>query len=550
MGWWIANSTLLLAADSPELDAFRKQIEAQLTEIKASYEGRIRQLESRITTLESDNTRLQRNAARPATAADAAELAQMKKRVADLEARAGRAAPAVEAAAERTQANAAAIEQIQRNIQASATESREIYREPSGFPFDPRLLYKLPQPFEYHGYFRAGFGLNGKEGEMEAFKAPGAGAKYRLGNEAETYGEFELTHNWLREDDPLKSPYVRSTVMVSYLTGQNDTYDSFNATQLGNDIALRQAFVEMGNVFRDVPEVRFWAGQRYYRRQDIHINDFYWLDMSGYGAGLQDVPLVAGAKLAFAWLGGSFDTYQTDQGKAAKHSFDLRVYDIPAPFGKLGVWLDYARSPGGEVRNVFDPTGDRFSLQTSHGWAAAIKHRTAPEAFLGGYNELSVQYGNGAAYNYAATIDVASPEIDDASRFRVTDHFTIEPAPWLSMQVAGVYQSTKYGGPNSREDWWSFGLRPIFHFNDVFSVALESGVDYVDSQPLGVSDYLWKITLSPQISRGRKFFSRPALRTYVTYAKWGSDFRGKVGGSAYRDALEGLSYGVQVESWW
>jgi hypothetical protein len=41
---------------------------------------------------------------------------------------------------------------------------------------------------------------------MEAFKAPGAGAKYRLGNEADTYGEIGLTHNWLRDDDPLNRP--------------------------------------------------------------------------------------------------------------------------------------------------------------------------------------------------------------------------------------------------------------------------------------------------------------------------------------------------------
>jgi maltoporin len=93
-------------------------------------------------------------------------------------------------------------------------------------------------------------------------------------------------------------------------------------------------------------------------------------------------------------------------------------------------------------------------------------------------------------------------------------------------------------------------VRPIFHFTDTFSIALETGVDFVDSEPLGVNDYLWKITIAPQLTRGRKFFSRPALRAFITYAKWGEEFRGKVGGSAYRNELEGLSYGVQLESWW
>jgi|SRR6266850_7368614 len=38
--------------------------------------------------------------------------------------------------------------------------------------------------FEFHGYFRSGYGVNSKGGQQVAFQAPGAGAKYRLGNEA------------------------------------------------------------------------------------------------------------------------------------------------------------------------------------------------------------------------------------------------------------------------------------------------------------------------------------------------------------------------------
>jgi maltoporin len=547
------GSSPLVAEESAEMAAFRKQIESQLAEMKAGYEGKIKDLESRIDGLETDNARLKKNGvAAPSASTKKAEdqMEDIEERVSDLENLANHSDPQYKEMARRSQANSEAIARIQQTIKDDATETREIFRSGSGTPFDLAAFYKLPQIFEFHGYLRAGFGLNGEGGEMEAFKAPGAGAKYRLGNEEDTYGELEFTHNWLREDDPMQAPYVRTTVMLSFSTGQNDTYDSLNAQNLGNDIALRQAFVEAGNIISEAPDMRFWAGQRYYRRQDIHINDFYWLDMSGYGGGVQDVPFIGESKLALAWLGGSFDDYQTDDGNAAKSTFDLRVYDIPAPLGKIGFWLAYASSSGGEVLNVFDVNGDRFSLQSSQGVAVGMKHRTLPEAFLGGYNEFSIQYGTGAAYNFAATIDVASPDIDDATRFRVTDHFTIEPNKWLSLQAAAIYQDTDYGGPNSSEQWASFGVRPIFHITDTFSIALETGVDFVDSEPLGVNDYLWKITLAPQISRGRKFFSRPALRAFITYAKWGEEFRGKVGGSAYRNELEGLSYGVQLESWW
>lgn len=543
----------LTAQESPEMATFRKQIESQLAEMKAGYEGRIKELEGRIDVLETDNARLKKSGATAshATATNSDDqIEDIEERVSNLESLASGTDPRVREMMRRSEANTAAIAHIQQTIKDDATESREIFRSGSGTPFDLAAFYKLPQPFEFHGYLRAGFGLNGKEGEMEAFKAPGAGAKYRLGNEEDTYGELEFTHNWLREDDPMQAPYVRTTVMLGFSTGQNDTYESLNAQSLGNDIALRQAFVEAGNIISEAPDMRFWVGQRYYRRQDIHINDFYWLDMSGYGGGVQDVPFLGESKLALAWIGGSFDEYQTDDGNVAKHSLDLRVYDIPAPLGKIGFWLAYARSRGGEVLNVFDMNGDPFSLETSQGFAVGMKHRTEPESFLGGYNEFSIQYGTGAAYNFASTIDVATPDIDDATRFRITDHFTIEPSKWLSLQAAAIYQDTDYGGPDSSEQWVSFGVRPIFHITDTFSIALETGVDFVDSEPLGVNDYLWKITLAPQLSRGRKFFSRPSLRAFITYAKWGEDFRGQVGGSAYRNELEGLSYGVQLESWW
>jgi hypothetical protein len=37
--------------------------------------------------------------------------------------------------------------------------------------------------------------------------------------------------------------------MMSYVTGENFTYDSLNNEKQGNDFALRQAFIEGGNVF-------------------------------------------------------------------------------------------------------------------------------------------------------------------------------------------------------------------------------------------------------------------------------------------------------------
>src|SRR5207245_4499942 len=139
--------------------------------------------------------------------------------------------------------------------------------------------------FEFHGYFRSGYGLNSEGGQQVACQAPGAGAKYRLGNEAETYGEFIFVNNWLNPDHAPDKAWMKTEVMLEANTTNSASYASF-PNNFGNDqFRLREAFIQAGNILPSQPDAKFWAGQRYYRRQHIEINDFYPLDMSGYGGG-------------------------------------------------------------------------------------------------------------------------------------------------------------------------------------------------------------------------------------------------------------------------
>ena len=247
----------------------KAEIQTELGAVKKDYEDRIKKLEERIGTLEEDNAQLRgqqaqtpprpeavttgedvaalkqriaeleqaRSERRDEMSGTAQELASMKKRLSQLEGVASKAQTEMPAVTEREAANTEAIQEIERKLQASATETRDIYHGEFGPPFDLTKLYDLPRPFEFHGYLRSGFGMNGEGGKMEAFKAPGAFAKYRLGNESETYGELALTNNWLRENDPLSAPYVRSTVMMSYSTGENFT--STHSTTRSREMILR-----------------------------------------------------------------------------------------------------------------------------------------------------------------------------------------------------------------------------------------------------------------------------------------------------------------------
>src|SRR5262245_55683283 len=213
-----------------------------------------------------------------------------------------------------------------------------------------RKLEEGAKAFEFHGYFRAGFGMNSNGGQQVAFQAPGADAKYRLGNEVETYAELIFVNNWINPEQAADKLWMRTEFMVEANTTNSASYANFPGG-IGNDnFRLREAFVQAGNVLAAFPEAKFWAGERYYRRYQAHINDFYILDMSGYGGGIEDVNVKIG-KLAVAYLGGARPDIVTDNGNYAKGNIDVRLYDIPAPLGKLGVWFDFAFSPGGTTQD-------------------------------------------------------------------------------------------------------------------------------------------------------------------------------------------------------
>jgi maltoporin len=60
----------------------------------------------------------------------------------------------------------------------------------------------------------------------------------------------------------------------------------------------------------------------------------------------------------------------------------------------------------------------------------------------------------------------------------------------------------------------------------------------------------YKLTFTPQVSLNDRFMSRPVIRAFFTYAKWGEDFVGEVGGNDYQTLDDGFTYGIQVEAWW
>jgi maltoporin len=407
-----------------------------------------------------------------------------------------------------------------------------------------RKIAKLQEQlnsFEFHGYFRSGYGLNSVGGQQVAFEAPGAGAKYRLGNEAETYGEFIFVNNWLNPDHNFDKAWMKTEVMIEANATNSASYASF-PNGVGNDqFRLREAFVQAGNVLESQPDAKFWAGERYYRRQHIDIDDFYPLDMSGYGAGVEDFNVRIG-KMALSYLSGARPDIVTANGYLAKNNIDVRLYDLKGPFGLWGGWFDFATSKGGKT-----PTGT--TIPTTDGYAFGLRHQRLE--WHGGYHTFSIQYGTGAASNFSTSIDDPTPFLHSSARLLATEQMLFQPNERFAIMPIFIYQRTKDGTP--RHDWnqWvSFGARPEIFFTKYLSLAFEAGFDHTHSRSGEYDGWLRKFTIAPQIGAGRKFFSRPVLRTFLTYANWSDGLRGFVGGVPYLKRTNGLTYGVQAETWW
>ncbi|HEY6080004.1 MAG TPA: carbohydrate porin, partial [Polyangiaceae bacterium] len=410
------------------------------------------------------------------------------------------------------------------------------------------------------GYFRAGYGRDSQGGPLLGFQAPGAPAKYRLGNEAETYGELIFGKNiylpgafklndQLRPDQPLAGPVARVQVRMSFVSPYSGSGTGFD---------LPEAWAAIGNVIPGQPLAKFWAGRRFYRRHDIHANDFYFWDMSGGGGGIEDVQ-AGPVKLALAWIGfgtssGISSLPEPDPANVTgftKSNYDLRVYDMPFLFGKAEVGFTVATMRGGT-----DAAGNEAETET--GVAASFVYTLDKFISDDGTNKFSLQYGTSAAKTFTAGLETVGlpqgsfvrSEQEGSWRFRVTEHFSANVGEHFSVGPVAVYQSTKQTDGTGQQHWLSAGVRPIVHFNHYFNLALEGGVDWVKDSVAETEGTLGKITIAPQVSISNRWASRPVIRAFGTAAFWSDDFVGQVGGIDHANSSNGLSAGVQMETWW
>jgi maltoporin len=220
---------------------------------------------------------------------------------------------------------------------------------------DESFLKSLTRNFSFNVYMRAGVAFNGSGGAEgnTTFVMPdnyvgGGRSTSRLGNENDFYTELSWNQAHILGDSPdVADTSFRATMQAfSGVVKSN----AINTQTPGFGMGIVEGYVEMKNVIKSAPEITFWGGDRFYDRWNIDPEDYFWLNTSGFGVGVYNIPLGPGT-LWLAWLGNNndnlneagsvslFNQLNDHVGNLYKQTFDIRYKDIDIGFGKLSFVL-------------------------------------------------------------------------------------------------------------------------------------------------------------------------------------------------------------------
>lgn len=399
---------------------------------------------------------------------------------------------------------------------------------------------------DFHGYARSGVGASTKGGSLVCYWLGDLG-HFRLGNECDTYLELAFDANLAEKGD---TKFNLHTMIASGTQQLQDWEQSVPA--------WRQLWTEATNVGSGpLATANLWVGKRYYKRNDIHMTDFFYNQVTGPGAGIEN------ADFGFAKGSYAYFRYQPDYGPQSDAAgfrpnfvnggvkatglHDLRLEGIQlGGFGSLDTFLQVATKSNRE--DAKGKGGEAFTLQHTIG-------------AVGGFNRAVIQYAKDGA-NLDGTVKWWADDTLKYTGTRLLDHFVFDVDQWNGSVTVG-YQQDKdfpwYKGATKTQ--YNIGGRVWYHFNDLYSIGGEVGhaqvkdVDYNGGN--APEQKLDKITLAGQISAGKSFWARPALRAYYTYAKWNDAAHPACTGRDCATGVDigtnvtnGSTYGFQMEAWW
>lgn len=427
----------------------------------------------------------------------------------------------------------------------------------------------LAAEMDYGLYLRTSAGTNADGGKQILLQNPGSsGNEFRLGNES-TYSEVTFTGHALKTEKD--QPFFDATMTFVYNPEMNSQYgDTTNNTDY---VQVVQAFIKGGNL-PDVPYT-LWAGKRFYRDVSAYMDDFfYFADMSGVGAGVDQIKMGNG-HLAFAYLQKSDNDFRAaTNGAPAKQALDVRWRDIQLNSKNvLHAWAAVAYSSPGNG-NYVDSTGTSTptTYEAASGVVGGLRHRHLLSETA--YNDAAFIWGNGnmATLTLESAPAFAKTGVYDpgANRYRLVDNIVTEIGDRWGIEGVLVYEQSDSGkATDSKTTWYSAGVRPHYKWSDHIRFTLEAGMSNVEVESERNTNgdkagnrTLTRVTFAPELIVGKAFHARPILRAYVTHTAWNGanadtgntgSMLGKLKADNNNEALIGeretTQYGFQGEIW-
>lgn len=407
---------------------------------------------------------------------------------------------------------------------------------------------------DYTGYFRGLAGSNSSKGGSTCFQLTGAMSKYRLGNECEVYGEFGLGQEVAKTDD---GAVFKANIMFSFFNP--------NFTSTTDPVGLPQIYVQ-GDKIPELNGGSAWMGRKYYKREALGPNDFFYWSGQGFGGGIEDLSLGGNRKFSYAWLrkdnliptttGGApaVGALATNgSNSASRHDFQLRGIDTN-PNGSLELGMSLI------VKDAADHAAHS-------GYGVTVQHRQV--GINGdGWNKFALQYGTGPGTGGSDSAIGAIGNLTDSTavhRFRIVEGAYIQFTPRLGAELVAVYQKDSgytaaqtVVGSTENKVWTSLGGHLVYGITPHIKLGTDLGFDTVKPDN-GATRHMTKFTIAPTISAGPGVNGRPDLRLFYTYAKWNDAARRAAdtanAGSAlsstgaFGPSTSGSMIGIQVETW-
>ena len=445
---------------------------------------------------------------------------------------------------------------------------------------------------DFHGYARAGLQNSTQGGEVYCY---GTGAKGhpvgRLADECDTYAELVLSQDVYNKAG---SKFTVNT-LVAYGTTegiqdlQGDSWQGVGGDGPwgGQRLSMREVWAG----YQTDAGYQIWAGKRFYQRKDIHILDMYYLNDSGYGAGIENISAGNLGSLSFAVIKWSNDNGgQTDDKTTRRNVYklDARWNGIPVGFGTLDAAVIYGipsisdkqKDTNFGVGGLFNDENETARTNNANsGVLITLDHASAVNTDnVSLMNHFVAQYGtngfasvgtiydsgNHSGDNYSPDIDVQGVRVIDWGTFDVGNFGLGYSLIWAHLNSDKEHEK---GATSKTQPWvvtrsgWEYSavVRPEYKWTDFTRTTLELGYSKMKTNSWVADDSkykdpdLYKVTLAQQFTPGKGFWTRPAIRFYVSYLggdmfanDWNHGYKSKnKDGNSYQ-----ITYGAQMEAWW